>query len=76
MKQGEVVVARARRQQGKEGGRFSSGQSQYRGVAWNRSSNKWQSTVHCGKNVNIGHFTTQDEAAAAYDAATYIVRGR
>lgn len=46
----------------------SSGSSQYRGVTWHKNIKKWQ--AHIGvkyKQINIGYFDNEIEAAKAYD---------
>jgi hypothetical protein len=43
--------------------------SQFRGVSWNRKSKIWFAQIsHCNKNIAIGRFEDEREAARAYDA--------
>jgi hypothetical protein len=42
--------------------------SQYKGVCWNKLSNKWTSTANFeGSRKHLGRFKTELEAASAYD---------
>jgi len=44
--------------------------SKYRGVSWNRQRNKWCAGIKVnGKNMNLGGFTSEVDAARAYDVA-------
>jgi hypothetical protein len=44
--------------------------SQYRGVCWHKSNNKWIAHIkYDGKDHHIGYFEDEEEAAKAYDKA-------
>jgi hypothetical protein len=49
----------------------SSGKSsQWKGVTWDSTRNKWRADIHvAGKTKNLGRFTDDVQAALAYDAA-------
>ena len=48
--------------------RVSWGKSKYKGVAWNKSSKKWQAQIkYNNQEYYLGVYTTQEEAAKAYD---------
>ena len=48
--------------------RGCSKSSQYKGVSWAKSKNKWIANIgHEGKVINIGSFTCEKEAALAYN---------
>jgi hypothetical protein len=44
--------------------------SRFKGVSWIAKAKRWQATIkHKGKSRNLGHFTDELAAAAAYDEA-------
>lgn len=46
--------------------------SRYRGVSWNKDKNKWRAEIkHLGKRKMLGYFTSEIEAAKAYDKAGF-----
>ena len=46
----------------------SKGSSRFKGVSWRASRNKWRATINIdGKSKHIGYFTTELEAAIAYN---------
>lgn len=48
----------------------SGASSKYRGVCWDRSRNKWLASIERdGKQMFLGRFKGESEAARAYDAA-------
>ena len=50
--------------------------SGYRGVSWDKSSNKWRASIRLdGRVVHLGMFTDPVEAAHAYDAAAIAHHG-
>lgn len=58
------IVTHAGNGQNKSGHR--NGTSRYRGVWWHKASGKWVAQVKVmGKNISLGHFTSEEEAAAA-----------
>lgn len=49
----------------------SSSTSKYIGVNWNKNSNKWASIIRVdGKNINLGYFKDELDAAKSRDIAT------
>ena len=47
-----------------------NGTSQYTGVSWQKSRNKWTAQIIISsKNKNLGYFTSEEEAAEAYQNA-------
>ncbi|XP_073112815.1 ethylene-responsive transcription factor WRI1 isoform X1 [Elaeis guineensis] len=57
---------------------FTRGASKYRGVARHHSSRRWEARIHDAhdnKNLFLGTFETQEEAAKAYDLAVINYRG-
>lgn len=49
-------------------GRSGSSTSKYRGVSWDKCRNLWKAQIQVkGVNAFIGRFTTEDEAALAYN---------
>ena len=50
--------------------RKKNGSSKYKGVAWIIRDERWQAAIQYeGRNIHLGHFTSEIEAARAYDAA-------
>jgi len=50
--------------------RKGRGTSRFKGVFWNAQRRKWGASIHRdGKNIWLGHFTDEVEAARAYDRA-------
>lgn len=46
------------------------GTSNYKGVSFEKWSKKWKSQIRVeGKNINLGRFKTEEEAAMEYDKA-------
>lgn len=44
--------------------------SRYKGVSWDKARGKWQAKIsRNGRSTNLGRFTSEAEAAQAYDAA-------
>jgi hypothetical protein len=44
------------------------GSSQYKGVSWHKSTNNWQAQIRLGgKEVYLGLYATEQEAALVYD---------
>lgn len=47
-----------------------------KGVSWDRTNNKWRSCISVnGKTINLGRFSSIDEAARAYAAAQQRFKG-
>jgi len=64
---------------GQQGGIFSSGRSQYRGVCWDKQNLKWKARIFLpgdGCRLFLGRFPSEADAAAAYDAAAWMSKGR
>ncbi|KAJ4813985.1 AP2-like ethylene-responsive transcription factor ANT [Rhynchospora pubera] len=58
---------------------FSRGTSVYRGVTKRRKDGRWQARIGlvCGsRDIYLGTFTSEEEAAEAYDIAAVKLRGR
>ncbi|KAG0460911.1 hypothetical protein HPP92_021208 [Vanilla planifolia] len=58
---------------------FSRGASKYRGVARHHHNGRWEARigrVYGNKYLYLGTFSTQEEAAQAYDRAALIYRGQ
>lgn len=56
--------------------RKRKGSSQYKGVAWHRQSGKWQATItHNRKQIALGTYNSEREAAAAYDVKSKALFG-
>lgn len=50
--------------------------SKYLGVSWNRQINKWRVVVQKdGKQIRVGHFNTEDEAALCYNKKALEIHG-
>jgi len=44
--------------------------SKYKGVSWHKGKRKWEATIGLkGRNIHLGRFKSEIEAAKAYDAA-------
>lgn len=49
--------------------RKTRGLSSFKGVTWNRNNRLWKAQIQYeGRQINIGHFESETEAARAYDA--------
>lgn len=55
-----------------------SGSSAYRGVCWDSCKKKWVANIGVPgfRQVNLGSFHDEEEAARAYDVAALYVFGR
>jgi hypothetical protein len=50
--------------------------SRYRGVCWNKRENKWNARINVdGKQIDLGHFISEHEAALVYNKAAIIHYG-
>lgn len=43
--------------------------SRFKGVSWNPKRKKWEASIKSGKNIFLGRFLSEIEAANAYDVA-------
>ncbi len=60
------IVTNAQNHMNKKGNRNTS--SKYKGVCWNKESNKWTSSITLNqKQTHLGYFTCEKKAAKAYD---------
>ncbi len=54
----------------------SSNKSGVRGVYWEKTSGKWRASINAdGRRINIGKFTTKEQAASARSAAETVHHG-
>ena len=52
------------------------GVSRFHGVSWHKSSRKWQAQITCNyQHTHVGLFTSEEEAARAYDAVARKLHG-
>lgn len=50
--------------------------SEYRGVTWSKAKERWLARIdHEGKQRQLGYFRDEKEAARAYDAAAWVLKG-
>lgn len=57
-------------------GKPSNNTSGYKGVSWHKRDKKWRAQInHQDKQKHLGHFTTPEEAHAAYCAAASALYG-
>lgn len=49
--------------------------SRYRGVYWNERRERWYANIHAGGPHHLGVFTSEEDAARAYDAAAERLHG-
>lgn len=52
--------------------RKSRGKSKYRGVSWATDRGMWRASIRIEKNIHLGYFADEVEAAHAYDDAARI----
>ena len=50
--------------------------SQYKGVSWHVSNKAWRVKIKAfGRDINLGHFSSEIEAAKVWDIAARALRG-
>ncbi len=56
---------------------FSKGSSQFRGVNWDKGSGKWIARIGIpgGGRPTLGLFSSEEDAACAYDRAAHHLKG-
>ena len=55
----------------------SGERKKYRGLHYNKDTKKWMSKIyHQGKGISLGSFSSDIEAAVAFDKACLYLRGR
>lgn len=55
---------------------INTGSSKYKGVRWSSHDQRWRATIgHNGKNLHLGNFKDEIEAARAHDTAAKKFRG-
>lgn len=55
---------------------FHDGSSRFRGVAYHKGTKKWETRIsHYGKQYYLGLYTTEEDAARAYDAKAFELHG-
>jgi hypothetical protein len=53
------------------------GSSAFKGVSWNRRRNKWRAyIVKDGRQLSIGYFTNESDAARSYDRTAALMFGQ
>lgn len=56
--------------------RYANSTSGFKGVSWNKKSGRFEAYIaEGGVQHHFGHFSTPEEAAAAYDAAAHDLHG-
>ena len=61
----------------KSEGRIKEGASKYTGVTFNKATNKWQARMKLeGKQLSIGWYENEEEAAADYARAAFKYKGQ
>lgn len=54
------------------------GSSKYRGVRWHERNGRWEARIFdnsTGKQISLGYYEAEEEAARAYDAESIRIRG-
>lgn len=49
--------------------RKSKGSSSFKGVSWDAKNLKWRASICVGREINLGRFLSEEDAAQAYDQA-------
>ena len=54
---------------GRNRGKHKLTSSQYKGVTWDKRIKKWKAIIKYGRNITLGHFANEIDAARAYNTA-------
>jgi len=69
-RRGNLRLATCQQNQFNQRPRSGTKSSKYRGVAWRKRAGKWVAQIGCNyKRYGLGYFTSEEDAAMAYDRA-------